>query len=197
MTKKSLLQVILLFFTVILIIIFFFYFNFDQSKNNQTKKQPLKNIENFSEDNNLIRGIEYKSKDTSGNIYKIIAENGKNDLIDSDLIYLSVVNANIKLNNSKEIEILSDFAQYNNLNNYTKFFDNVILKFENNKITCNKIVLDFNEGFAYLSDNIIFKNFESKMFLDKITIDLKNQTTSMSMLKNSDKIMIISNNASN
>jgi len=195
--KKNLAQIILIFFAIILIIYFFFYFNFDQSKKNQIKKEQSKNMESFEENNNLIQGIEYVFKDASGNIYKIFAENGKNDLNDGNLIYLGIVVANIKLNDFKEIEISSDFAEYNNLNNYTKFYDKVILKFQNNKITCGKIILDFDQGFAYLSDNIIFKNLETTMFLDKITIDLKNQTTSMGMFKNSDKIRIISNNASN
>ena len=195
--KKNLVQIILIFFTIILIIYLFFYFNFDQSKKNQIKKEQSKNIESLEENNNLIQGIEYVSKDASGNIYKIIADNGKNDLNDGNLIYLGDVVANIKLNDFKEIEISSDFAEYNNLNNYTEFYDKVILKFQNNKITCGKIILDFDQGFAYLSDNIIFKNLETAMFLDKITIDLKNQTTSMGMFKNSDKIRIISNNASN
>lgn len=197
MTKKNLLQTILFFFTIILIIIIFFYFNFNQSKNNLTKIELLKNVQSLNKDNNLIKGIEYISKDTSGNTYKIIAENGKNDLNDGNLIYLGGVVANIELNDFKEIVISSNFAQYNNLNNHTEFYDKVILKFQNNKITCSKIILDFDQGFAYLNDNIIFENLETRMFLDKITIDLKNQTTSMGMFKNSDKIRIISNNASN
>ena len=197
MTKKSLAQIILIFFTIILIIFLFYYLNISASKYNQPKKEQSKKIENSNKDLNLIRGIEYISQDTSGNIYKIIAESGKNDSTDSNLIYLSVVDANIKLKNFKELEIISSYAEYNSFNNYTTFYDNVSLEFENNQITCDRIVLDFSQGIANLSDNIIFKNFESVMFLDKITIDLKNNITRMSMLKNSDKIRIISSNATN
>jgi len=197
MTKKSLAQIILIFFTIILIIFLFYHLNINSSKYNQPKKEQSKKIENSNKDFNLIRGIEYISQDTSGNIYKIIAESGKNDSTDSNLIYLSVVDANIKLKNFKELEIISSYAEYNSFNNYTTFYDNVSLKFENNQITCDRIVLDFSQGIANLSDNIIFKNFESVMFLDKITIDLKNNITRMSMLKNSDKIRIISSNATN
>lgn len=197
MTKKSLAQIILIFFTIILIIFLFYYLNINKSKYNQPKKEQSKKIENSNKDFNLIRGIEYISQDTSGNIYKIIAESGKNDSTDSNLIYLSVVNANIKLKNFKELEIISGYAEYNSFNNYTTFYDNVSLEFENNQITCDRIVLDFSQGIANLSDNIIFKNFESVMFLDKITIDLKNNITRMSMFKNSDKIRIISSNATN
>ena len=197
MTKKSLAQIILIFFTIILIIFLFYHLNINSSKYNQPKKEQSKKIENSNKDFNLIRGIEYISQDTSGNIYKIIAESGKNDSTDSNLIYLSDVNANIKLKNFKELEIISSYAEYNSFNNYTTFYDNVSLKFENNQITCDRIVLDFSQGIANLSDNIIFKNFESVMFLDKITIDLKNNITRMSMFKNSDKIRIISSNATN
>ena len=197
MTKKSLAQIILIFFTIILIIFLFYYLNINKSKYNQPKNEQSKKIENSNKDFNLIRGIEYIAQDTSGNIYKIIAESGKNDSTDSNLIYLSVVNANIKLKNFKELEIISSYAEYNSFNNYTTFYDNVSLEFENNQITCDRIVLDFSQGIANLSDNIIFKNFESVMFLDKITIDLKNNITRMSMFKNSDKIRIISSNATN
>ena len=197
MTKKSLAQIILIFFTIILIIFLFYYLNINKSKYNQPKKEQSKKIENSNKDFNLIRGIEYIAQDTSGNIYKIIAESGKNDSTDSNLIYLSDVNANIKLKNFKELEIISSYAEYNSFNNYTTFYDNVSLEFENNQITCDRIVLDFSQGIANLSDNIIFKNFESVMFLDKITIDLKNNISRMSMFKNSDKIRIISSNATN
>ena len=55
------------------------------------------------------------------NEYIIKAEKGEIDLNNSEIIFLKKVNSLIKLKNSDEIKIYSDFGKYNS-NNYDTIF---------------------------------------------------------------------------
>ena len=87
MDKKTVIQLFLSsVIIVIFLIIFFKYFN------QETSTKKIDNIEketskNLNEKSNLIKDIEYFSKDESGNFYSINAESGKINDNDPDIIF--------------------------------------------------------------------------------------------------------------
>jgi hypothetical protein len=84
---------------------------------------------------NIMRGINYASKDLKGNEYIIQADQGEIDLTDSNTIFLTDVKAVIKLKDKDDVNIVSDYGKYNTVNNDTIFSKNVIITYLDNKIT--------------------------------------------------------------
>lgn len=185
MKKKSLLQVSLIAFTIIFSFIFInkiFYKKDDKILENQE-------VSKLNE-KNLIEGIQYFSKDLEGNTYLIEADSGIMDQENQDIIYLKDVRAKINFDNDKIISIFSTNAIYNISNFDTEFLDNVKLRYNENNLTCDKILAKFSENYAILSGNLTFRNLITKFYADQMEVDLIARTTRTSMFNKNDKIKI-------
>ncbi len=139
---------------------------------------------------NLIEGIQYFSKDLKGNTYLIQAENGILDQTDQDIIYLKSVKAEINFDKKKIILITSEKAVYNISNYDTEFLDGVRLRYDENKLSCDKILAKFSENYAILSGNLIFDNLFTKLYADQMEVDLIARTTKTSMFDKNNKVKI-------
>ena len=185
MKKKSLLQVSLIAFTILFSFIFI---------NKIFYKKNEKIIENQEvsklNEKNLIEGIQYFSKDLEGNTYLIEADSGIMDQENQDIIYLKDVRAKINFDNDKIISIFSTNAIYNISNFDTEFLDNVKLRYNENNLTCDKILAKFSENYAILSGNLTFRNLITKFYADQMEVDLIARTTRTSMFNKNDKIKI-------
>ena len=112
------------------------------------------------------------------------------DQENQDIIYLKDVKAKINFDNDKIISIFSKNAIYN-INNFdTEFLDNVKLTYDENKLTCDKILAKFSENYAILSGNLTFRNLVTKLYADQMEVDLIARTTKTSMFNKNDKIKI-------
>ena len=139
---------------------------------------------------NLIEGIKYFSKDLEGNTYLIEAQNGIIDENNKDIIYLKDVRAKINFDKKKLITISSLRAIYNISNFDTEFLDKVKLRYDENKLSCDKILAKFSKNYAILSGNLVFTNLITKFYADQMEIDLIERTTKTSMFDKNDKIKI-------
>tara|TARA_B100001564_G_scaffold353474_1_gene362472 strand:+ start:29 stop:613 length:585 start_codon:yes stop_codon:yes gene_type:complete len=191
MDKKTVAQ---LFLTSVIIVIFLviFYKYFNQEKS--TKK--IDNIEketskNLNEKSNLIKDIEYFSKDESGSIYNINAESGNINDDNPDIIFLKNVKAKISTLNSQDIFIQSDFAKYNSKNFDTNFYENIKVEYAEHEIDCEYLDLLFNKNQAILYDNIVYKNLETRLLADRLEIDLITKNSKLSMKNKKEKIKIV------
>ena len=191
MDKKTVVQ---LFLTSVIIVIFLviFYKYFNQEKS--TKK--IDNIEketskNLNEKSNLIKDIEYFSKDESGSIYNISAESGNINDDNPDIIFLKNVKAKISTLNSQDIFIQSDFAKYNSKNFDTNFYENIKVEYAEHEIDCEYLDLLFNKNQAILYDNIVYKNLETRLLADRLEIDLITKNSKLSMKSEKEKIKIV------
>ena len=193
MQKKNILQIIL--FLIIIIIIFGIYL---LSQKNQNIKLLKKNDiqesileENTDNDSNLMKDIEYLSKDNNGNQYKINSNFGQIDDKNQDLILMTNVKAIISLSNKEKILIFSDFARYNSKNYETDFYDNVKLNYISHNIQAQKLNLSFENNLVSMSDNIIYKNLDTNIIADKLEINLLNKETKVFMRDSNQKIKIL------
>jgi len=185
MKNKLLLQI-----SLISVTIFFSFFLFNKIFQQEDKKALENDIVKKSNEKNLIEGIQYSSKDLKGNTYLIEAESGILDQDDQDIIHLKNVSAKINFDENKVITISSLGAVYN-INNYdTEFFNNVRLNYDENKLSCEKILAKFSENYAILSGNLIFKNLVTKLYADQMEVDLILRTTKTSMFNETNKIKI-------
>ena len=185
MNKKFLLQICIIFVTVILSAFFFNKIFLKKDVTTLENKEVLK-----SSEKNLIEGIQYFSKDLKGNTYLIEANNGIMDQNNQNIIYLNNVKAKINFDEKKIVTISSERAIYNIDNFDTEFLENVKLRYNKNKLTCDKILAKFSQNYAILTGNLIFKNLITKLYADQMEVDLIARTTKTSMFNKNNKIKI-------
>ena len=189
MSRKLLVQIFLISLTVILTIVFFNQI-FEKEKKISLKPETTVN----DSKTNLIEGIQYFSKDVNGNTYLIESKSGSLDEENPDIIYLVDVKAKINFDKNDEIKVTSDKAIYNVNNFDTEFIDNVKLSYEDNKLTCKNILVKFSKNYAILSGNLVYNNLLTKLYADRMEVDLISRITKTSMINQKDKIKIIQKN---
>jgi lipopolysaccharide assembly outer membrane protein LptD (OstA) len=170
--RKNIIIQIALFLTFLFIIIFFFYKYFFLKKEiiNLTDKNPNNTV--VESQNNLIKNLEYLSTDKNGNKYLITAEYGEISATGGGDILMTNVIAQIDLFKKDTIYLSSDFAKYNTLTLDTNFNKDVVLEYTGHKINSENIDLSFEENFAWIYNNVVYKSSINKLFADRLEIDL-------------------------
>ena len=156
-----------------MIVIFVFYLHFTKSKKELNQVEINNKEENYS--SNIIDGVNYLSKDAKGNEYIINAEKGEIDISNSNIIYLTNVNALIKLNNTENVTVTSNFGKYNIKNYETIFSKNVIIKYLDNKITGEYADFSMDRNSMIISKNVIYSNTENILKSDQNKLQLSHR----------------------
>ena len=193
MSRKIFSQILLLIITFLIIYLFFdFYFLKKKIKNTSTN--IIMNDDSAVEDeSNYIHNIEYISQDSRGNEFIIKSKTGKLDENNIGIILLSSVTAEIRSANASSIFIYSDKAIYNNSNYDTKFYHNVVLDYEDNTITSDKLDLMFSEDQIVSYDDVFYTNLKTTLNADKVIVDLITKNSKILMYDKKNKINITSN----
>ena len=105
MKRRNIIFIIIFFLTIFI----FLYFKF--FKNEKVVVTEIPNSEDVSYNSNIIEDVYYSSKDAKGNEYTIEASQGEIDYKQTEIIFLSDVTAVIKLTNSNDVKITSDFGK--------------------------------------------------------------------------------------
>jgi len=183
---------------VILLIILFislsFYLYpkiFDKKK---VEEIVVNEAEEISAESNIIKDINYISEDGKGNKYIINAVKGEIDYSNTNIMFLTDVEATIKLNNSNNIVITSDYGKYNIENFDTIFSKNVISKYLDNKIIGEYLDFSLNRNTMIMSRNVIYTNPENILEADVIEMNLDTKNTKVFMYKSNEKVNIKSKN---
>ena len=132
MLKGKTVKIFFVFFLLFLIIFLIFNNFFKEEKIIQSEPEIIDQSEPeiIDERQLLIQTIEkYKTNDPDGNEYIISAIKGEIDFTNNNIIFLTKVTAVIKLKNSDNIIITSDFGKYNSENFDTIFSKNVIINY--------------------------------------------------------------------
>ena len=176
MTRKNFIRVfIILFF---LLIIFYFFFK-DESK--IEKPQVKEENQESSYSLNIIENVSYLSKDVNGNEYTIIAKKGEIDASDSNVIFLTKVDATIKLVDGNLVLISSDFGKYNTNNFDTIFSKNVIINYLENKIIGEYLDFSISRNSMIITKNVQYSNSNNTLNADVIEMDIKTKDTKIYM----------------
>ena len=122
-------------FIILCIIIILILLNSKIFEKNDTSEIKPEKLENELYSSNKIKDVKYTTKDADGNEYIITAIEGEIDYSNTNIIYLTNIKAVIKLINSDDILITSEYGKYNSVNFDTIFSKNVIINYINNKIT--------------------------------------------------------------
>ena len=198
LSKKNVKFLLLFFF--LLFLIFFIYAKFEKivelkvNKENIEKTENSKNPENQTYNSNIIKDINYTTKDADGNEYIITALQGEIDFSDPNTLYLINVKALIKLKSSENINITSDFGKYNSENFDTIFSKNVIIKYLSNRITGEYLDFSLNRNSMIISRNVIYNNIKNTLKADVIELNIETKDTKIFMYEKEKKVNIKSKN---
>ena len=187
--KISKIIFIILFFIIALII-----FNtklFEKKNTSQLKPKETKN-EVYS--SNKIKDVKYTTKDADGNEYIITATEGEIDYSDANIIYLTNITAVIKIINSDDISITSNYGKYNSENFDTIFSKNVIINYLNNKISGEYLDFSLDRNSLLISKKVVYTNLKNILKADVIEMNIKNKDTKIFMHENQKKVNIKSIN---
>ena len=189
MGRKSLIQLIIVLLIILISsAVYVNYFTKD-SEYLATKIKTLKAENIKDETSNYIENINYTAK-IGENKYEIIADRTKIKIGEPDIMFLENVAAFITLKNSSIIKVTSDFAKYNSKNYDTIFSKNVIATYPEHRITGELLDFSFVNNIGIFSTNIVYFGSKTKMFADKMEMNLTNNDTKIFMLDQSKKVII-------
>ena len=185
--KKKIIWIIII---SLFLIIFYLYKEINENKKKQSKIKNLSISEDILFNSNTFSDVNYSTKDAKGNEYIIKAKKGEVDYSDPNTIFLTDVYSLIKLTNSNNIEITSNYGKYNTVNFDTIFSKNVIVTYLENKI--NGEYLDFSIGrnSMIISKNVIYKNLDNILKADVVEIEVDTKNTKIFMHNMEKKVNI-------
>ena len=187
MNKKKIVKNFFIIFCLIIILLFI-YSKFSQKENTV----QLKTIETKDEiyTSNIIKNVNYVTKDAKGNEYHITAEKGEIDYSNSNILYLTKVKALISLVNSDNISINSKYGKYNSDNFDTIFSKNVMINYLDNKIQGEYLDFSIDRNSLLISKKVVYTNLDNILKADVIEIDIKTKDVKIFMYQNQDKVSI-------
>ena len=188
--KKKFKIFFILFFLFLIILFYFKFFKKEEIVEviNNSSAEILSN--NHSSKSNIIENVNYSSKDANGNEYIIDALQGEIEYSNPNIIYLTNVVALIKLNNSNDITITSNYGRYNSNNFDTIFSKNVIMNYLDNKITGEYLDFSIGRNSMIISRNVVYTNLENILTGDVVEIDIETKDTRIFMYESNKKINI-------
>tara|TARA_S200000501_G_scaffold357056_1_gene380354 strand:+ start:1619 stop:2362 length:744 start_codon:yes stop_codon:yes gene_type:complete len=140
---------------------------------------------------NLVKDVEYISVDQKGNKFYLLANSGKSNIDNNDILDLINVRGKITSDLRDTIYIVSDFAQYNSINLNSKFYENVIINYQDKQINCKNfdINMDTNKAVAY--NNVIITDPKSVMKAGIVEFDLKTKDININPSEINKEIKVI------
>ncbi len=178
---------------VILFLITLIFLYLKSVKKEEASIEIITKNEDLTYNSNILNDVNYTSKDADGNEYFIEALKGEIDFSNNNIIYLTNVSALIKLNDSKNIKINSEFGKYNTINNDTIFSKDVIVKYLENKITSDYLDFSIKRNSMIISRNVVYTNLENILKADVVEVDIKTKDTKIYMYENDKKVNVKNN----
>ena len=152
----------------------------------KSSKLPIK-----ENDSNVTKEIQHTTiNKKNGDVYKILAKYGKTNLKNSNILDLVEVDGTIISTVRSNVNITSDYAKYNYISYESDFYENVIITYEGNTITCDNFNVNIEKNIAVAYNNVTVTNENSIMNAEIITMDL---ITKDIKINSDEKVKIITN----
>lgn len=188
---RKLVQLIIFLILLIIITIFYFEYFFEVKKKDEEVGTISLQQEKIQSQNNLIKNLNYEILVKNNNEYKINSE--KSEIIYDkgvELVLMKNVKANITDDKKKSIFIRANKALYNNKNYNTFFENNVQIKYLNNLITSEKMILNFQEDYISILDKVKLEGSEGTLEADNIKINLITKKVEIFMNEENKNVLI-------
>ena len=159
-----------------------------------------KNNENFEDNSisktevkNLVKDVEYTSVDEKGNKFHLLSNSGRSNKKNNDILDLDNVRGKITSDKRDTIYIVSDFAQYNTITLNSKFYENVIIDYQDKQITCLNFDINMETNKAIAYNNVIITDPKSVMRAGIVEFDLKTKDIIINPESASSDVSVITN----
>ena len=184
-------KLIIFFLIIIFLFLTLFLGNFFYTKNdNITKSTPKDEEKQNNYNSNIIKDVNYQSRDAQGNEYIIDATEGQIDISNSSIIFLTNVRALIKMSSSENVTITADYGKYNIDNYDTVFSKNVKINYLDNKITSEYADFSILRNSMIVSKNVIYTNLKNILKADVIEVNIETKDTIIFMHEENKKVNI-------
>jgi LPS export ABC transporter protein LptC len=196
MNKKIFFQLTLIALIIFLLSFFMFYYYNINKMNSSNNLSVIDNLDKKIEisNENIIKDIRYFSKDAQNNSYEIISDFGKINLDNPDITFMTNVTASIYLENSNNIIITSKFANFNNSNYETEFYENVNIVRGDERIKSQKLEFSLIKDLILISDQVILEKPSFNLKADKVKIDLITKNSTIYMDDSTKKVIAVGEN---
>jgi lipopolysaccharide assembly outer membrane protein LptD (OstA) len=179
------------FFLLCFIIIFIWIYTKYFKKEDVKELMIIDNTEDKIYNSNIIKDVNYTSKDLKGNEYIIDAIEGEIDLTNSDIIFLKKVTTLIKMKkNSENIVITSDYGKYNTINYDTIFSKNVKVIYLDNTITGEYLDFSIARNSMIMTTNVVYDNLKNILKADVVEVNIETKDTKVFMHDMNKKVNI-------
>ncbi len=189
-----------LFLVLVIVLLVTFYKYFHVQENNLKKIEKIspdidettinKKIVEETENDSEISNLSYKKFDIQKNLYLITAKKGKINNKNPNIIFMEDVEASITYLNKEKLIILSNRAVFDKKNFQTKFSNEVKLMYQEKILKSDNLEFLFDKNIAIFRDNVRYQDLDTKMFSDKIKIDLITKDIEISSKNKNEKIKI-------
>ncbi len=161
--------------------------------NKDVAKNSNERILKKKDNKNLVKDVEYTSVDEKGNKFYLLASSGKSNVKDNNILDLINVRGKITSETRDTIYIVSDFAQYNSANLNSKFYQNVIIDYQDKKITCENFDINMETNMAIAYNNVVITDPKSVMKAGIVEFDLKTKDINIKPKSITDEIEVVTN----
>lgn len=167
------------------------------NKNEYPKKideNELSNKEKTKDKKNLIKNLKYSVELADSGKYEISSNFSELIILENgiEVIFMKDVSAIFTDKNNKKVFINSNNAEFNSDNYDTLFSGNIIIKYEDNLITSEKLHFNFIENNILVYENVIYKSLNGKIQTDNIKINLISKNIEIFMNEKSKNVKIMS-----
>ena len=170
----------------------------ENSELNSTKDDSTKSKENVNKETifvkkeikNLVKDVKYTSVDQKGNKFNLLASSAKTG---DNKDILELINVRGKINSEKRdtIFIVSDFALYNTSNLNSKFYQNVIINYQDKEISCKNFDINMETNKAIAYNNVIITDPKSIMNAGIVEFDLKTKDVNINPSSTTTEVEVI------
>jgi LPS export ABC transporter protein LptC len=166
-----------------------------KSGNNQknSKKEKVVKKKKKKQVDNPIKEVEYLTTDRKGNKYRIFAKSGKTNQNNKNVLDLDNVRGIITSEKRSNIYFVADFAEYNSSNQSSELYQNVVITYDDKKITCDNFDIDMETNLAIAYNNVVVTDPKSIMKAGKIILDIKTKDINIYPDNNETKVKVITN----
>tara|TARA_B100001175_G_C19403068_1_gene587268 strand:+ start:200 stop:952 length:753 start_codon:yes stop_codon:yes gene_type:complete len=142
---------------------------------------------------NLVKDVEYTSVDDRGNTFYLLANSGKSNMYNNDILDLINVRGKILSEIRDTIYIVSDLGQYNSVTSNSRFYKNVIINYQEKQITCVNFDINMETNKAIAYNDVIITDPKSIMKAGIVEFDLKTKNININPDITSADIEIVTN----
>ena len=164
----------------------------DNARSKENKKENVNKETIFvkKEIKNLVKDVKYTSVDQKGNKFNLLASSAKTG---DNKDILELVNVRGKINSERRdtIFIVSDFAIYNTSNLNSKFYQNVIINYQDKEISCKNFDINMETNKAIAYNDVIITDPKSIMNAGIVEFDLKTKDVNINPSSTTTEVEVI------